>query len=79
MRKTWVLYFAYPAVGLSHCLVQDKQLDSPRRDILRLSQIEWTECNTLNVDVSVAFLLDLNLRDSTAEDNVRKRPFTTKI
>ena len=28
MRKTWVLYFiAYPAVGLSHRLVQDKQLE----------------------------------------------------
>ena len=25
---------AYPTVGLSHCLVQDKQLDSPRREIL---------------------------------------------
>ena len=31
------------------------------------------------MDVSVASLLDLNLRDSHVEDNVRKRPFTTKI
>ena len=30
------------------------------------------------MDVLGAFLLDLNLRDSTVEDNVRKRPFTTK-
>ncbi len=25
--KTWVLYFAYPTCGLSHCLAQDKQLE----------------------------------------------------
>ena len=35
--------------------------------------------NTLKVDVPVAFLLRLNLRDSTVEDNVRKRPFSTKF
>ena len=34
--KTWVLYFAYPVTGLLHCLAKDKQLDSPRRDILKL-------------------------------------------
>lgn len=26
-RKTWVLYFTYPAAGLSHRLDQDKQLE----------------------------------------------------
>ena len=31
--------------------------------------------NTPKVDVLVASLLGLNLRDSTSEDNVRKRPF----
>lgn len=31
-----MLYFAYPVTGLSHCLAKDKQLDSPRRDILKL-------------------------------------------
>ena len=77
--KTWVLYFAYPTSGLSHCLVQDKQLDSPRRDILTVPMKIWTGDNTPEADVPVASLLDLNLRDSDVEDNVRKRPFTTKI
>ena len=31
------------------------------------------------MDVLVAYLLVLNLRDSAAEDNVCKRPFTTNI
>ena len=69
-----MLYFTYPAVGLSHRLVQDKQLDSPRRDILKLF-FDRAVNNTPEMDVIVAYLLDLNLRDSTAEDNVRKRPF----
>jgi len=77
--KTWVLYFAYPAVGLSHCLAKDKQLDSPRRDILTVPMKIWAGFNTPEADVPVASLLGLNLRDSTAEDNVRKRPFTTKV
>ena len=74
-----MLYFAYPDVGLSHCLAKDKQLDSPRRDILTKPMKIWTGYNTPKVDGSVAFLLGLNLRDSTSEDNVRKRPFATKI
>ena len=78
-RKTWVLYFAYPAHGLSHCLAKDKQLDSPRRDILTVPITIWAGFNTPEADVPVASLLGLNLRDSCAEDNVRKRPFTTKI
>ena len=74
-----MLYFAYPTSGLSHCLVQDKQLDSPRRDILTMPIKIWAGFNTPEADVLVAFLLDMNLRDSDVEDNVRKRPFTTKI
>ena len=35
--------------------------------------------NTPKVDVPVAYLQRLNLRDSTVEDNVRKRPITNKI
>ena len=31
--KTWVLYFAYPTSGLSHCLVQDKQLEIAHAEI----------------------------------------------
>ena len=53
--KTWVLYFAYPDVGLSHCLAKDKQLDSPRRDILTKPQ--WAGYNTPKVDVLAAYLL----------------------
>ena len=34
-----------------------------------------SEHNTPQVDASAAYLLRLNLRDSTVEDNVRKRPF----
>ena len=74
-----MLYFAYPAHGLSHCLAKDKQLDSPRRDILTVPIKIWTGFNTPEADAPVAFLLGLNLRDSCAEDNVCKRPFTTKI
>ena len=67
-------------MGSRIALYKDKQLDSPRRDILRLPQIKRTECNTPNVDVSVAFLLvHRNLRDSHTEDNVRKRPFPLKF
>lgn len=39
----------------------------------------WTGYNTPKVDVPVAYLQRLNLRDSTVEDNVRKRPITNKI
>ena len=54
-----MLYFAYPTCGLSHCLAQDKQLDSPRRDILTKSISIWTGHNTPKVDVSVAFSSEL--------------------
>ena len=71
--KTWVLYFAYPDVGLSHCLAKDKQLDSPRRDILG-----WVQYTQSGRSCCVSSWL-VNLRDSTSEDNVRKRPLTTKV
>jgi len=78
-QKTWVLYFAYPVTGLSHCLAKDKQLDSPRRDI-DTAVLERTEYNTPKVDASVAISSWLlNLRDSVTEDNVRKRPFPQKF
>ena len=35
--------------------------------------------NTPNMDAPVAFSSGRNLRDSTVEDNVRKRPFSDKI
>lgn len=35
--------------------------------------------HTPNADAPLRIFLALNLRDSTAEDNVRKRPFTSKI
>jgi len=74
-KKTWEkLSIAYPAVGLSHCLVQDKQLEMTHVVIYcsrfpYLQKIEKRLQYTLS-GRSVAFLLDLNLRDSTAEDNV---------
>ena len=70
--KTWVLYFAYPAAGLSHCLDQDKQLE------LAHAMIYCIKIQYIQRRRSVAHLLVLNLRDSAAEDHVRKRPFTIK-
>ena len=66
-------------MGSRIALYKDKQLDSPRRDILTVPMKIWAGYNTPEADVPVAYLLVLNVRDSAAEDNVRKRPFTTKI
>ena len=56
---------------------------SPRREIWRpISPWQspwWKGYHTPNVDAPLRIFLALNLRDSTAEDNVRKRPFTSKI
>ena len=79
-RRGNLNFLAYPTVGLSHCLVQDKQLElahatayyKPAPSIQRTKD---TGIIHPNADVPVASLLDLNVRDSTAEDNVRKRPF----
>ena len=55
IRKDVGALLAYPTCGLSHCLAQDKQLDSPRRDILTKPQ--WAGYNTPKVDVLAAYLL----------------------
>ena len=76
------LLLAYPTVGLSHCLVQDKQLElahAVRYYTGLPSPRVSAGYNTPNADAPLRSLLDLNLRDSTVEDNVRKRPFFQNV
>ena len=77
-KDVGALLLAYPTVGLSHCLVQDKQLELAHavRYYTGLPSLQVAAgYNTPNADAPLRSLLDLNLRDSTVEDNVRKRPF----
>ena len=66
--------------ALAFALSQDKQLELAHATAYyKSSPIHTTDeghgYNTPYVNVPVAFLQRLNLRDSTVEDNVRKRPF----
>ena len=74
-----VLYCsAYPTAGLSHCLVQDKQLE------LAHAVKYCNFCTHNKVGGMVQYTQRgrfgcvssglVNLRDSAVEDNVRKRP-----
>ena len=83
-KDVGALLLAYPTVGLSHCLVQDKQLEIAHavRYYTKSAHHDERESagyNTPNADAQLRSLLDLNLRDSTVEDNVRKRPFFQNV
>ena len=67
-RRGSSLLLAYPTVGLSHRLGQDKQLELAHAVIYSIGTIHPTQ--TLRCVSSDL----LNLRDSTVEDHVRKRP-----
>ena len=67
--------------ALALALHKDKQLELAHAEVYygpaSSQQQTKTRYNTPNADVPVAFLLVLDLRDLTVEDNVRKRPITT--
>ena len=81
MKKTWVpLLSAYPAAGLSHRLDQDKQHELAHAvrydDPSRCGNDHSRGVSYTNADAPLRIFWSLvNLRDSAAEDNVRKRPF----
>ena len=74
-------HLAYPTSGLSHCLGQDKQLelahvviyDTPYSHIYIIN-VNWAQY-TPRGRSGCASSCTIELRDSTTEDNVRKRPF----
>ena len=83
MRKTWVLYSSLiPPSGSRIALPQDKQLEIAHVVIYcRIYSLITSEQGTIHPmwTFRLRTFWGQNLRDSTAEDNVRKRPFTTKV